>query len=68
MQRSTVSLRKTIPREKTKDPTSSQMRLENKFLSQIGQEWQFQQYEWFVPEDNMDGCVEASVSVDPDCK
>ena len=41
------------------------MELENKFLSEMGQKWQFQSYEWFVPHI---GSVQAPTDTDQDCK
>ena len=43
------------------------MTLENKFLSQMGKDWEFQNYEWIVPENNDKGCMEA-YKVETDCK
>ena len=45
------------------------MTLENKFLSEMtptAKTWQFQSYEWSVPNDV--GSVEAPVNTDQDCK
>ena len=43
------------------------MTLENKFLSQMGKDWEFQNYEWIVPENNDKGCMEA-YKIETDCK
>ena len=41
-------------------------KLETRVLSEMGQKWQFQSYEWSIRNDV--GSVEAPVNTDEDCK
>ena len=54
-------------RFKRGDNGDETMTLENKFLSQMGKDWEFQNYEWIVPKNNDKGCMEA-YKIETDCK
>ena len=44
------------------------MTLENKYLSEKDETWEFQNYKWMIPADNNNGDMETFFKTDPDCK